>query len=172
MNVATHRLGRRYGSVAGRVEAIVDQAASLVQGAIPGRMIPTRIVVVEAQDVAVAVLGAEQDALGVRAKPMRATRPEIGHATLDSRGAVVVLNATGLARLKTRETDITVVHELVHVAQFSRPGAYAYLLEGLRNNYGLTKWTWRDARAANKQVAADEREARRHEHLARRLTVA
>lgn len=171
MIVETHRLGRRCNPIASRVEAIADQAAGLVQGALPGRLLPARIVIVEKRDVIDAVEAAERDMLGVRANPMKRERPQLGHTIFDSRGVVVVLNATALDRYKPIETDTTVVHELVHVAQFSRPGFREDWLEGLRNNYGLIKWSRSEARAANRAVAADEREARRYEHLARRLTV-
>lgn len=80
-----------------------------------------------------------------------------GATAITQSGVLVVINAD---RCQPRTVlNETLVHELAHAAQLSRPGARDAATRNLRNNYGIERMSGREARAAYRLVAADEREA-------------
>ncbi|MGW6703586.1 hypothetical protein ACWGDE_01650 [Streptomyces sp. NPDC054956] len=152
-----------------RVEAIAGQASFLVRQKTRGQMPPARLIVAAEKHCPALVIRAQQQTLGVDTLPIRAERCDyLGTTTLGPDGVVVVINASPLTS-DQRMLDETVVHELVHVAQFGRPGARESAMKGLRNNYGLEKLSHPKAWKVNRQVDRDEREAQSLEHLAREI---
>jgi hypothetical protein len=168
--VSTHQLGRRYRDIAARVDQIADQAAALIVREMRGQMPYTEIVVTEERHVIPLVQAANQQAISTSQLPIRRMRAELANTTLSGSGVLIVINASARPHRDQAGLDTTVVHELAHAVQFGRTGVRDDVVRSLRNNYGLEPLTWLQARKANKQVAADEREAESMERLATQLT--
>jgi hypothetical protein len=172
VDVASYRLGRCYRHIEDRVAAIADQAATLVTREMRISLNPAQIVVAEERDVIDLVHQAERSAIGTTRNPLRRARPQLGHTAITDRGVRIIINATRLhQRHDSREIDATVVHELVHVAQISRPDGRERIASNIRNNYGIDRLSWREARAANRLMDEDERQAANLERLAQQLTL-
>ncbi|MFG2328273.1 hypothetical protein ACGFMM_01470 [Streptomyces sp. NPDC048604] len=167
MNVTAYKLGARYGSGLDRVEAIADQAARLVEKKLGESVGNVRIVASDTRGYHHSIVAAEQQILGTRSRSKFDTPPSFAHTTLSPSGVLILVD---LQATPSREIDKTVVHELVHAAQFGRPGVRDFVLAGIRNNHGIEKvGGWLKAQFENRKVAAHEREAVRLESLARKL---
>jgi hypothetical protein len=168
MNVTSYRLGASHRSSLARVETIADQAARLVEKKLRERIGRVDIVATDTSSYHDRILAAEQQVLGTRTRSKYRLPPSFGHTTLSPSGVLILLD---LQATPSDQIDSTVVHELVHAAQFGRPGVRDFVLAGIRNNHGIKsaggwlKVTFVD----NRKVAAHEREAARLESLARKL---
>ncbi|MFI8499433.1 hypothetical protein ACIGFK_13190 [Streptomyces sp. NPDC085524] len=169
MDVSGYQLARRYAPLLERVQQIADQAAFLVRQRMRERMVPTRIVIAAQKHCPEVVIRSQQQTLGVNTLPLRSERCDyLGITTLSPEGVLVVINAGSMGS-DQRTLDETVVHELVHVAQYGRPGAREIAIKGLRNNYGIEKLSHPKAWKLNWQISRDEREAQALEPLAREI---
>lgn len=169
MEVAGYQLARRYGPVLDRVRTIADQASFLVRQKTRGQMPPVRIVVAAKKHCPEVVIRSQQQTLGVDALPTRGGRCDyLGITTLSADGVLVVINA-GSAGSDRRMLDETVVHELVHVIQYGRPGVRETAVKALRNNYGIERLPASKVWKLNRQISRDEREAESLEYLARQI---
>lgn len=171
MDVSGYQLHRRYAPLLARVQEIADQAAFLVQQRMRERMAPTRIVVAAQKHCPEVVQEAAHRTLGINTGPVYRRPPVdyLGLTTLDSDGTLVVINAGGLAPHPQFVLDETVVHELVHVVQFGRPGHREVATKGLRNNYGIEKLSMPQAWKTNRRKGKDESEAQALEVLAKEI---
>ncbi|MFD3568463.1 hypothetical protein [Streptomyces sp. NPDC058667] len=167
MQVTAYKLGAQYRPGLARVEAIVDQAARLVQNKLGERIGHVEFVVTDTRGYGDSILAAEQRVLGTRTRSRYAPPPSLARTTLSPSGTLIVIDAQATPN---HEVDTTVVHELVHAAQFGRPGVRDAVLAGIRNNHGIEKaGGWLKAQLENRKVDAHEREAIRLEALARKL---
>ncbi|MEW1803224.1 hypothetical protein ACIGO7_35410 [Streptomyces virginiae] len=167
MDVSGYKLHTDYQACLDRIEAVADQAAHLVERKMREDLGPARVIVSDGFGTEDFVRRHEQQLIGAR-RPARLTDSEpFGRTTIDSRGVLVLVNAEACGM--TKELDITLVHELVHAVQLSRPEGRQLALQRIRNNHKTDRLSWSAAFTANRRVAADEREARRYEHLARKL---
>jgi hypothetical protein len=169
INVAAHGLDRRHRSILNRVEMIADQAAALVEHKLRERMGPVRLLVAAEASVVDCVRHAEQQVIGTRLPGRRHQKTPYGRTTLCAEGVLVVVNADAHDGEPLVELDTTVVHELVHAVQLSRCGARETAIRALRNNYREQRMDGREVWALNRQIKADEREARRLERLVLKL---
>jgi hypothetical protein len=167
MQITAHQLGTRHRGALARVEAIADQAAQLVQKKLGERLGHVEIVVTDTRGYHESIVTAEQRILGTRTQSKYDLPPSFAWTTLSPSGALILLDAEATS---VRELDKTVVHELVHAAQFGRPGVRDAVLAGIRNNHGVEKaGGWLKVQLENRKVAAHEREAARLERFARQL---
>ncbi|GAA2803200.1 hypothetical protein [Streptomyces showdoensis] len=168
MNVAAYRLPGRYSKGMARIESIAEQAARLVQDEMRERLGHVEIVASDTRGYRGRILAAEQQILGTRTDPLWDYPESVGHTTLIPSGVLILVDLEATA---AGELDETLVHELVHAVQFGRRGKRDFVLAGIRNNHGIQKaggWL-KVTLVDNRRVAADEREAQRLEHLARKL---
>lgn len=163
--VRTHSVASRH-PVARRASDIADAAARLVTGN-AGRLPHVELIVTDHAGMHRLAEQAERRVArgGQRLYPVNA---RYGRAVLAPRGVLITINAD--VHVDLRELDATLVHELVHAAQLNRSGARARHTAYLRNNYGIEEVTDAEARKANRQIRADEDEAKRAEQWARHLT--
>lgn len=167
MQITAYKLGSRHQSSLVRVETIADRAARLVQDKLGERIGHVEIVVTDTQGYRDSIIAAEQQILGTRTQSKYDLPPSFAHTTLSPSGVLILLDAEATS---VRELDKTVVHELVHAAQFGRRGVRDAVLAGIRNNHGIEKaGGWLKVQFENRKVAAHEREAVRLESLARKL---
>ncbi|RFU83276.1 hypothetical protein DY218_28635 [Streptomyces triticagri] len=171
IKVTTHRLfGHR--SVLRAIQDAAPLAADLVRTSVPGRLPHTEIILTTPSGVTDLTIRAAEQALGRRITPQaraeaeremrRNDRRNYGSTVLARRGTVVILlNARKLT--DPQHLGATLVHELVHAMQFTRPGIHDLLVKGLRNNYGIEPLSRRDVRAYERQLDAHEEEAYRME---------
>ncbi|MBL1096883.1 hypothetical protein [Streptomyces coffeae] len=168
MRVLSHGLSRRYRGALDHVTEIADAAAALVEQHTGDRIGPADLAVTNTAGVTEVIVTEHQALFGVSDPSLWRARGRYGATTLTRRGVLVVINAEE-CRGRTTEITKTVVHELVHAAQYARPGRRAAILRHLRNNYGLEPMAAAEVRAANRQIDTDEREAKRLERLAHNL---
>lgn len=167
MNVTAYKLSARHRSGLERVEAIADQAARLVEKKLGERIGHVEIVATDTRSYRDRILAAEQQVLGTRTRSQFDHPRSLAHTTISPSGVLILVD---LQATPSREIDKTVVHELVHAAQFGRPGVRDFVLAGIRNNHGIEKvGGWLKVQFENRKVAAHEREAIRLESLARKL---
>lgn len=168
MQITAHRLSRSQQPALDRIASIAELAARLVQQHMGGSIGHVDLAVTGKSGIPDLVVQAHRPLFG------RVDRGQVrrlrcyGTTTVSSSGTLVIINADRCRRAS--DVDKTVLHELGHAVQFARPGARALLIRSLRNNYGIEAMTDAEARAANRQVDADEVEAERLERLARKLT--
>ncbi|MET7924746.1 hypothetical protein ABZT43_12270 [Streptomyces sp. NPDC005349] len=169
MQITAHSSARRYATVVDRVQLIAQPAMRLVEQAMGRPLGHASIVITDSRRLRDVVLDAETSALGERHKvEWISDGRRHGCTTLTSSGVVIVIDAEECQKWGNH-TDVTVVHELVHGVQLSRPSDRADYLQGLRYNHGITPLSPAEVRAVNRRVDAREREAGRLERLARQL---
>ena len=163
--VEPYRLHHSYTPVLARVQAIADQAASLVTRRMRERLPHVTIRVSGERLLGHAVTEVEQQLLGTDRLPTSGCRGRevYGVTTLGPHGAVVVINAKG-ALEDGGDVDRTLVHELVHAVQSNRPGGRQHRMTGIRGAFGLIQRG--PTKAFIRQYDRDEREAQALEHLA------
>lgn len=168
MNIAPYKLDARHQPGLARVETIADNCAGIVIRELREGVGHVDIRVTNRRHFAEAVVAAEQQAIGTTGRPVLSDGYDNwGFTTVSARGAVMVIDVESCRT--SHEIDRTLIHELVHAAQFRRPGIRDSVLAGLRNNYGLHQLSRWEAKRLNRQVAAHEREARSLECYARKL---
>ena len=168
--VRGYRLSRHYQADLTHVQRVAGLAAQLVSRHMRTRIDDTEVVVTTSASAADLMIEAHRAMFGRQPAiwKLKSTSKNLcGITTITTTGVLVVLNADRCQ--STAVLNETLVHELVHAAQLSRPGVRDVAARNLRNNYGIDRMSGRDARAANRQVDADEREAERLESLASRL---
>ncbi|MBT2477622.1 hypothetical protein [Streptomyces sp. ISL-94] len=167
MDVVGYRLHRRHRGAIDRIEAVADQAVQLVTRKMREGIDPLRIVVTDSFGIDDHVLRNDAALLGTSKRQRLTSKSPAGRTSISEDGVLVVINAE---RCPADENlDVVLVHELVHAAQLSRPGAREEKLRHLRNNHGVEKLTRLEAWGANWRISADEREAGRLEYLASKL---
>lgn len=169
MDVTSYQLHRRYTPILARVEEIADQAARLVEQRMRERMPPTRLIVASEKHCPVALIDNYRAALQTEIYPPG--RPEtdyMGITTISPDGVLVLINAEA-HNGDLRQLDETVVHELVHAVQYSRPGMRDKEIQGIRHNFRLERMRIRSAWRQNRQTTRDEHEAEALEYLAREI---
>ena len=166
MQITPYKLGSQCRPSLARIERIADQAARLVQTKLREQIGHVEIVVTDTQNYADSILAAEQRVLGTCTRSRYDLPPSLAHTTLSQTGTLIVIDAQATP---DDEVDVTVVHELVHAAQFGRPGVRDAVLAGIRNNHGIKKVGWLKAQLENHKIATHEREAARLESLARKI---
>lgn len=145
-----------------------------------GRLPRTRMVLTGNSD-GIAVLALEAETTLVpevtgRAKTKwlrtarRNARGVFGHTLLDPQGGILVL--IDLPHCESAgELPATLVHELIHAWQLSRPGVREAHLQHMRHEFGIEPMPRRDARAHARLIERHEKEAHRLEaQLASQLT--
>ncbi|MFD9223790.1 hypothetical protein ACFWDI_28255 [Streptomyces sp. NPDC060064] len=168
MRIIEHRIGRQYQDTLDRVDEIAQSAIRLVEKHMRGSVGHVEIAVATNSGVIDMVKQAHRDLLNTKVATDRYLGRQFGTTTINESGVLVIVNAQ-ICRGRTKEIDKTLVHELVHAAQFTKPGARDRILRSLRNNYRLEPLTRAEVRDLNRQVDQDEREAARLERLARQL---
>jgi hypothetical protein len=168
--VRGYRLSRQYQADLAHVERVAGLAAQLVSQHMRIRIDHTEMVVTTGPSASDVLIEAHRAMFGHQPaiwKLKGMHRGDCGAAYINKAGVIVVINAD---RCQPRaRLNETLVHELVHAAQFSRPGGRDFIARNLRHNYGIDRMSGRDARDANRQVDADEREAEKFERLASKL---
>ena len=171
MRLVTYRLGRQHRPVVDRVDRVMDQAAALI-GQRERHGVGTVEIAVTVEDgIPDLICAAHEQLFGRSDWDAWAGPGRHGVATLNTAGTLIVVNAQSL-RGKQAEIDKTVLHELVHAAQFNRPGARETARRGIAHNYGLGWLEDREVHALNRRIDRDEREAERAERLHRQLAKA
>ncbi|MFD0150797.1 hypothetical protein ACWGQ4_19695 [Streptomyces sp. NPDC055721] len=169
MRIRTANIGRRERPLIDRIENITEQAIELVEGAMHARIGHMDLLVTDTRGLVDLLNEAERATVGGRHVADWAPDKPYGRTALTPSGVLVALNADTHRPGKLRELDVTLVHELVHAVQLSRPEVRKIRLVHLRNNYGVAGMTRSQVREANRQVEREERQARSLEHLARKL---
>ena len=171
MRLITYRLGRQHQQVVDRVDLVMDQAARLAEQHARGSVGQVEVAVTVTDGIPDLVCAAHEALVG--ASDWDAWRSEgcAGTTTINPAGCLVIINAQS-CKGRTVEIDKTVIHELVHAAQFNRPGARDSARRGIAHNYGIGWLEDREVRALNRRIDADEREAERAERLHRQLAKA
>ncbi|MER7172641.1 hypothetical protein [Streptomyces mesophilus] len=171
MKVTAHRLfGHRH--ILREIQHVAPSAAELVRRSVRGRLPRTNIVLTTPQGLTELSVQTEIALLGGTVTPKARTQAEremrwadrsvFGKAVLAPKGAVLVLlNARKVNH--GNQVAPTLVHELVHAMQFTRPGITDLILAGLRDSYGLEPMLRRDERRYERQLKAHEDEAYRME---------
>ncbi|MDJ1138543.1 hypothetical protein [Streptomyces iconiensis] len=163
------RIEHRDRHLSRRVRDIAQEAASLVARRV-GALPRTELILTNGRDLGKLATDAERAVAGGGSAGRRPDESVFGRTVLSPGGVLVLVNADRHTGRGRDEVDTTLVHELVHAAQFHRPGARAELLAGLRHNYGIEPISDSRARAMNRRIDRDEREATRLERLARHLS--
>ncbi|WP_328941548.1 hypothetical protein OG259_07695 [Streptomyces sp. NBC_00250] len=168
MQITPYKLDAKHQAGLERVERVADNCSGIVIRELRERTGHVDILVTSRRHFAEAVISAEQQAVDVGHRPLLDDGYDNwGFTTVSSRGAVLVVDVESCR--SDREIDRTLIHELVHAAQFRRSGIRDLVLAGLRNNYGIHQLAKSEAKRLNRQIAAHEREAGRYERFARQL---
>ncbi|MFE0647474.1 hypothetical protein ACFVZH_02635 [Streptomyces sp. NPDC059534] len=168
MRITPFKLGAQHQPGFARVEAVAANCSGIVIRELRQGTGHVDILVTDRRHFAEAVVTVEQEAIGATSRPLFSDGYDNwGYTTVSARGAVMVIDVESCRT--RREIDRTLIHEHVHAAQLRRPGIRDNVLAGLRNNYGISQLTTREARRLNRQVAAHEREAARYERFERQL---
>jgi hypothetical protein len=169
MRFLTHRVGRQYAATIDRVNAAADVATRIVEDRMRGSVGHFEIAVSNSSGMWEMVVDAHRPMFG-RQDPSvwQHDAHAFGTTTITQSGVLVVINAQA-CKGRDVEVDKTLLHELTHALQFNRRGARDLIVRSLANNYGIAAMTKAEARAANRRVDADEREAARMERHHRLL---
>lgn len=169
--VRDYRLPRKYQDALAHVEKIAADAARLVEKRMGVALDRTEIVVTTNMAAVDYMIIAHRSMFGQ--SPHIWTLKQIygdgecGATTLGKTAIIALVNADRCQPYG--RLNETVLHELGHAAQMSRPGGREIEMDYLRNNYGIARMRNRDVRVANRRVEEDEREAERLEALAAEL---
>ena len=168
MRLVTYRLGSQHRQVVDRVDRVMDHAARLIAERERHGLGTVEIAVTVEDGIPDLICAAHEQLFGRSDWDFWSGPGKHGVATLNAAGTLIVVNAQSL-RGKQTEIDKTVLHELTHAAQFSRPGARETVRKGIAHNYGLDWLEDREVRALNRRIDRDEREAAQAERLHRLL---
>ncbi|SDK79536.1 hypothetical protein [Streptomyces indicus] len=172
MKVTAHRLfGHRH--ILREIQHVAPSAADLVTRNVRGRLPRVDIVLTTPQGMTELTVDTEIQTVGGKVTPQARRKAAnriswndrriFGKTVLAPKGAVLILiNARRVNH--GEQVAPTLVHELVHAVQFTRPGIADLLVAGLKNNFGIEPLSRRDVRRYEKQLKAHEDEAYRMEH--------
>jgi hypothetical protein len=168
MLFTARRIGRQHAATTARVEAALEAAKRIVEPR-AGRIGQLEVAVARTADVLDLVAEAHRPLFGRQDPREWVDEPDnYGTTTITATGVLVIVNAQACEG-RTAEIDKTLLHELTHAAQYGRRGARDLLIADIANNYGIRALSKSAARASNRRVAADEREAERMERHHRLL---
>ncbi|MFE7120841.1 hypothetical protein ACFU99_35975 [Streptomyces sp. NPDC057654] len=168
---------RGHRNVVGDARRLAPAATALVAGAVPGRMPPVEITVTGPRGLAELAVAAEVALAGGAAPELRAdalrdhgrlARSAAGCAVALPGGGVRIL-LVGRAHRGIEDVAATLVHELVHAMQFSRPGVRQRIVRDLRDAYGVAPQSPQAAREHLRLIDEEEAEAYAAERLASQL---
>ncbi|NGO76770.1 hypothetical protein G6045_14000 [Streptomyces sp. YC504] len=172
MKVTAHRLfGHRH--ILREIQHVAPTAADLVTRNVRGRLPRLEIVLTTPQGMNELTVNTQIATIGGKVTPQARSKAArrlmwedhrvFGRTVLAPKGAVLILiNARKVNH--GEQVAPTLVHELVHAVQFTRPGIADLIIAGLKNNYGIEPLTRRDVRRYDRQLKAHEDEAYRMEH--------
>ncbi|MDJ0463646.1 hypothetical protein [Streptomyces sp. H27-C3] len=177
ITVAPHKLfGRR--DIVREAKYLAPLAARIVERSVPGRMPRVQVTVTTPRGLAELATSAETALVGdvddrVRARALadanRHARGAAGRAVaLPDGGVLLLLNAH--QHRTADDVAVTLVHELTHAMQYSRPGVRERMIRDLRDGFGIEPQSRREDRESARRLRAEEKEAYRAEHLASQLT--
>ncbi|MEU8547813.1 hypothetical protein AB0C81_12575 [Streptomyces roseoverticillatus] len=159
------------------VEAVAEQAKRLVEREMRARVRePLTITVTDTHGVWALSERAERESVGLPSTLgqvllgylHRPAKPLLGRLSVSWDGLLLLVNAEA-HKGDLAEVNVTLVHELVHAVQLSAPGARDARLAQIRSNYGVQRFSRREAKAANRVIQRHEEQARVLEHLAAQL---
>jgi hypothetical protein len=174
VTVTAHKL-TGYRATVRTAQYLAEHAARIVSHAVPGQMANVRVVLTNPQGWAELATAADIAAAGgqvdrrIKARALRANR----HMVQDLAGcaipmpdgtALVLINADHHA--DEGQFAVTLVHELIHVMQFSRKGVRERHLIEVRDALGVEQQSCRESREYKRGLRADEIEACGKEYLA------
>lgn len=168
MRLVEYRLARPYRSVLDRVDLVLNQAASMIAQRERHGLGAVEVAVTIEDGIPDLVCAAHERLFGRSDWDEWAGPGRYGVATLNLAGTLIVINAQSL-KGKQSEIDKTILHELTHAAQFNRPGNRQTAERAIAHNYGIGWVEDREARALNRRIGRDEREAEVAERLHRQL---
>lgn len=165
--VTGHQLPWRHRRLPARVAALLPGVAAEVERHLAARLPPARVVVTTTRGMAELFTAAAAELTGrpprhparTRARMEREARNWQGTACPTASGALVLLNADAVASAADPDLAVLLAHELVHCAQFARPGHREHAHGDALAHLGHSRYSRRQARAANRRVAAHEDEA-------------
>ncbi|MFD3657116.1 hypothetical protein [Streptomyces sp. NPDC058620] len=179
LTVSTHKLFG-YGGTLRTAKRLAEQAVTVVNRAVPGRMPDVKVVLTSERNLAEVCTAAEWETAGCTDKRVQAralrdakryAREVAGRSIpLADGGVLVVLNVD--QHPNEAVFAITLVHELVHAMQTSRKGVHDRLVAGLRHDLGVEKQSRRQYREHERCLEQEEKEAYGAEYLAGRLVPA
>jgi hypothetical protein len=169
MRLVEYRLASRHRSVVDRVDLIMDEASRLI-GRVERHGVGTvEIAVTVSGGMPDLICAAHEGLVGASDWDSWARSTGDGFTTLNAAGSLVIINAQ-LLHGRTTEIDKTVLHELMHAAQYNRPGAWETGRKVIAFDYGIGDLPDSQLRAARSREARDEREAQAAERLHRQLS--
>ncbi|MFF7727672.1 hypothetical protein [Streptomyces sp. NPDC008001] len=177
MRITTDRIGWSGRRTVRHVETVAEQAKRLVEREMRACVRePLTVAVTDTHGVWALAERAERESVGLPSTLGRVlagylhrpAKPLFGRLSVSRDGLLLLVNAEA-HRGGLGEVNVTLVHELVHAVQLSAPGSRAARLAQIRSNYGVERFSRREARAANRAIARDEEQARALERLAARL---
>src|SRR5581483_6708715 len=169
---AGHQLPWRHRQLPNRVAALLPGVAAEVQRHLAAALPPVEVVVTTVRGFADLAIAADVELTGhtpprparLRARLARDARHWQGYAAPTPRGALVLLNADHAAALPDPDLAVLLAHELVHCAQFFRPGAPDQLRADALSRLGVARPTHPDDPDADRRIAAHEAAAYAGEH--------
>jgi hypothetical protein len=171
MRLVEYRLPRRLRPVLDRVDLVMDQAARMIGQRERGGLGQVEMAVTVTDGIPDLICAAHQQLFGRSDWDAWAGPGRAGTTTLNRSGSLVIVNAQSLHGRRD-DIDRTVLHELTHAAQFSRPGARDRHAKGTAYNLGIGWLTDAELRAGDREMVRDEREAETAERLHRQLAKA
>ncbi|WP_424891177.1 hypothetical protein [Streptomyces sp. XH2] len=177
MRISTDRTGRSECRAVQHIHTVAEQAKRLVEREMRARLCdPLTITVTDTRGVWALAERAERESVGLPSTLgqvllgylHRPAKPVFGRASVSGEGLLLLVNAEA-HKDDLAEVNVTLVHELVHAVQLSAPGARAVRQAQIRSNYGIERFSRREAEAANRAIDRDEEQARSLERLAAQL---
>ncbi|WP_406304613.1 hypothetical protein OHA61_22900 [Streptomyces sp. NBC_00885] len=180
LTVSTHKLFG-YGGTLRTAKRLAEQAVTVVDRSVPGRMPDVQITLTAPRGMAELATAAEVELTGGEVDKRiqaRALREANRHARDAAARAIPLAGGDVLVLVNVNhhanpaEFAVTLVHELVHAMQFSRKGVRERIVTDLRDALGVEKQSRRQAREHLRLLEQEEREAYGVEYLANQLVPA
>lgn len=159
-------------------KGMAEQAVRIVERSVRGSMPDVEIILSTAAGMAERGLAAELQLAGgkvtawnksrARHEARRRAGEAAGRAIARPDGSVLILINTE-QHANSAHLAVTLVHELIHAMQYSRPGVRERTIRDLRHELGVARQSRRQAREHERCVREEEREAYGKEYLADRL---
>ncbi|MFF7330658.1 hypothetical protein [Streptomyces sp. NPDC008150] len=174
--VSAHRV-RGYGGTVRTAQRLTEEAMRLVARSVSGRMPDVEVILTDPRGLAELATAADAELAGVLDSRTR-TRVEKG-----ARRALRDISACSIPRRDGRvlvlvNVDrhptpallaVTLVHQLVHAMQVSRPKVVDKVIASERDRFRVERMSSRARREFDRQLDEHEREAYSREHLADHL---